>query len=606
MRLPRILLAVLAAFALVVGFMPTAHADDTTATYIVELKPGVSAQAVIPTLLGSDAKILDKAISGGIATLTASQAKALESNPYVKSVRQDTQVSTSATRTVKAKASTGTVSASAVQTNAPWDLDILDSGNATLDGRYTAANDGNGVTVYVVDTGIYRASAQFANITVAAGAGFGVANPDSSDCDGQGTGVASLIAGSTLGASKGVTIVPLRVLDCQGSGYVSDLISALNYVISNHKAGTPAVVDIGLGTDAIPELDTAVQNVINAGITVVVAADFSPVDACLSSPGRVPGVITVAASDSSNHETTDTSYGSCIDLYAPGQDVSIADISGSTSTATGSGTAYSAGLVAAIAAQVLHANPSWTPAQVWTKVSALAMSGKITNARSANKLAGVGSTYDSFVKASYQDFLGRQPSAGEVSFQANALMTGIVSKAGYLASLSTSNEWLSAIVTKMYADTLNRTPDAGGLANWVSWLRSGRFTVAQAASLFYSSNEYYTLHAGNTPGTWVTLLYQKLLNRAADPSGLQFWITNTGRYGMDWVAYNFYQSEESRMRRVQNIYQALLYRDPDTVGWPFWTARVLWSGDLQLAWEVANSDEYWTKSHTRYPNETPI
>ena len=63
MRIRRILLAVLAAFALVVGFMPTAHADDTTATYIVELKAGVSAQAVIPTLLGSDANILDKAIS---------------------------------------------------------------------------------------------------------------------------------------------------------------------------------------------------------------------------------------------------------------------------------------------------------------------------------------------------------------------------------------------------------------------------------------------------------------------------------------------------------------------------------------------------------------
>jgi len=234
MRLPRILLAMLATIALVVGFMPTAHADDTTATYIVELKAGVSAQAVIPSLLGSDEKILDKAISGGIADLTASQAKALESNPNVKSVLPDTKVATSASPAVKAKVLAGTVSASAIQTNAPWDLDILDSWNATLDGRYTAANDGNGVTVYVVDTGVYRASAQFANITFAAGAGFGVANPDSSDCDGQGTGVASLIAGSTLGAAKGVTLVPLRVLDCNGSGMASDLIDALNYVLVNH------------------------------------------------------------------------------------------------------------------------------------------------------------------------------------------------------------------------------------------------------------------------------------------------------------------------------------------------------------------------------------
>jgi hypothetical protein len=606
MRPPRILLALLATFALVVGFMPTARADDTTATYIVELKAGVSAQAVIPTLLGSDAKILDKAISGGIATLTAFQAKALESNPNVKSVRQDTQVSTSATRTVKAKASTGTVSASAVQTSAPWDLDILDGGNATLDGSYTAANDGNGVTVYVVDTGVYRASVQFANITVAAGYNFVTTDTpirpasDTSDCDGQGTAVTSLIAGSTMGASKAVTIVPLRVLDCLGSGYVSDLITALNYVISNHAAGTPAVVDIGLGTDAIPELDTAVQNVISAGVTVVVAADFSPVDACLSSPGKVPNAITVAASDSSNHEATNTSFGSCVDMYAPGQDVSIADIAGTTSAATGSGTAYSAGIVAAIAAQVLHANPSWTPAQVWTKVSALSTSGKIISARSANKLAGVGSTYDSFVKASYQDFLGRQPSASDLSFQVNALMTGVVSKAGYLSSLSRTDEWLSAIVTKMYQDTLGRGPDPTGLADWVSWLRSGRFTVAQAASMFYSSNEYYTLHAGNSPASWVTLLYQKLLNRTPDPSGLQFWIGNTSRYGMDWVAYNFYQSQESRMKRVQNIYETLLFRDPDPVGWPFWTDRVLTTGDLQLAWEVANSIEYWDKAQTRY------
>jgi subtilisin family serine protease len=608
MHLPRIWAAVLAV-ALVVGFMPAAHAD-TTATYIVELKAGVSAQEVIPTLLGSDATILDKAISGGIATLTATQAKALESSPYVKSVRQDTQVSTSSGPAAKAKKSAGSVSASAVQTNAPWDLDILDSGNATLDGTYTAANDGSGVTVYVVDTGIYRASSQFANITVAAGYNYVTTDSpvrsasDTSDCDGQGTAVASLIAGSTLGASKGVTIVPLRVLDCVGRGSAADLVSALNYVLVNHVAGAPAVVDIGLGVaqTVVPELDTAVQNVIAAGITVVVAAEFQNVDAGLSSPGRVPAAITVAASNSSNGEATGTSWGSSIDLYAPGQDVSIADNTVPTSVATGSGTAYSAGIVAGIAAQVLHANPSWTPAQVSARVTGLATSGKITNARSVNKLASVSSTFDSFVKAAYQDFLGRQPSSSELAFQSNALSTGAASKAVFLSSLATSNEWLSAIVTKMYRDTLNRDPDPGGLANWVLWLRSGRFTVAQAASLFYSSNEYFTVAAGSSTSTWVQLLYQKLLNRTADASGLPFWVANTERYGKDWVAGNFYQSEETRMRRVRVIYETLLFREPDQVGLSFWTARVLTTGDLQLAWEVANSDEYWDKAHTRYPN----
>jgi hypothetical protein len=100
----------------------------------------------------------------------------------------------------------------------------------------------------------------------------------------------------------------------------------------------------------------------------------------------------------------------------------------------------------------------------------------------------------------------------------------------------------------------------------------------------------------------VQLLYQKLLTRTADSAGLPFWIANAGTYGKDWVAYNFYQSQETRMRRVEVIYQTLLFREPDAVGWPFWTARVLSTGDLQLAWEVANSDEYWDKAHTRYPN----
>jgi Domain of unknown function (DUF4214) len=207
--------------------------------------------------------------------------------------------------------------------------------------------------------------------------------------------------------------------------------------------------------------------------------------------------------------------------------------------------------------------------------------------------------YEAFVKASYVDFLGRVPSAGEVAFQATALSEGRVTKAQYLASLSTSNEWLTAIVTKMYRDTLNRDPDPNGLAGWVSWLRSGRFTVAEAASRFYSSNEYYTVTAGGSTSTWVTLLYQKLLIRTPDPRGLQFWIDNTGKYGRDWVTYNFYQSAETRIRRVEAMYLALLYRGPDAIGWPFWTARVLSTGDLTLAWEIANSDEYWEKAHVR-------
>ncbi len=207
----------------------------------------------------------------------------------------------------------------------------------------------------------------------------------------------------------------------------------------------------------------------------------------------------------------------------------------------------------------------------------------------------------SFVKASYQDFLGRAPSQAEIDFQTQALASGKVSKLGYLNSLATSNEWLSAIVTKFYQDTLGRSPDSAGLANWVSWLRSGRFTPAQVASLFYASDEYYA-NTGGTPSAWVTSLYAKLLNRQPDPGGLQFWIgyTNNPAYGKNWVAYQFYQSVESRQLRVKNMYEVLLQRDPDAVGWPFWTDRVLAYGDIALAIDIANSAEYWTKAQQRF------
>ena len=206
-----------------------------------------------------------------------------------------------------------------------------------------------------------------------------------------------------------------------------------------------------------------------------------------------------------------------------------------------------------------------------------------------------------FVKATYQDFLGRIPAQSEIDFQTQALAGDRVTNLGYLNSLATSGEWLSSIVTKLYTDTLGRSPDAASLAKWVSWIRSGQFSPAQVASLFYASDEYYA-KAGGTPSLWVTSLYVKLLNRQPDAAGLQFWIgyTNNPAYGKSWVAYPFYQSVESRQLRVKSMYEMLLQREPDSTGWPFWTARVLTSGDIALAVDLANSPEYWQKALGRF------
>jgi len=769
-------LATLAAFTALPT--PPAYADSTTDTYIVQLKAGVSADKVVSKLMGSSAKVIHKVFQGGIVKLNAAQAKALEGSPYVKSVHKD-----------------AVIHAADTQLKAPWDLDMLDSTTGTLDNSYTYPNNGSGVTVYVIDTGIYRAHPEFAGANIATGYDFINNDTDTSDCQGHGTAVSSLIAGSTLGASKGVTLVPLKVLKCDGSGSDSDVIRAAEWIAQNRTLGAPAVANLSLGGSADTPMDAALQGLINAGVTVVAAAgngdNVNGWDACTQSPARLPDAITVAAVDKLHVEPKWTNYGSCVDLYAPGVDDSVAMIgSSNTGIGIGSGTSFSAPLTTGAAALVLHDHPTWTPAQVTADILDRAVDGVVTGpgglaARSANKLlhvtgrftgtaptitgavyagdvaeavlnwlptptsatyqwyrngvaidgataatyettsddldqsltvtatttqsgytpisgtsdpfvptlglpmtkgtptitgspavsyaltadpgvwdpptvaftyqwrrdgiaipsatattyapvaADVGHTltvyvtgradgyvtgrgvesaptaviqnatsplaYEAFVKASYEDFLGRPPTVDELASKTGALSSGTLTTGSYLSSLATSDEWLSAIVTKMYSDTLDREPDAAGLADWVSWLRSGRFTVAQVASLFYASDEYYA-KAGGTPSLWVTSLYVKLLNRQPDAAGLQFWIgyTNNPAYGKSWVAYPFYQSVESRQLRVKSMYEMLLQREPDSTGWPFWTARVLTSGDIALAVDLANSPEYWQKALGRF------
>lgn len=208
----------------------------------------------------------------------------------------------------------------------------------------------------------------------------------------------------------------------------------------------------------------------------------------------------------------------------------------------------------------------------------------------------------SFVKASYVDFLGRQPTAAETQTQSTAVWTGTTTRTAYLYGLANSPEWVAVLVRRMYLDTLGREPDPAGLTTWVDWIRSGRFTVAQAASLFYSSQEFYRGAGQSDLSVWVTQLYAKLLGRAPDPLGLQFWVQRSAdpAHGLSGVAGEFYQSLESRLTRVQNLYAVLLGRQPDAGGWTFWADYIATAGDLSLAVGLAASLEYELRAQARF------
>ena len=273
---------------------------------------------------------------------------------------------------------------------ATWGLDRIDTRTRTYDQRYTPAGAGSGVVAYVVDTGIRQDHTEF---TGRIGAyQYDAVDSDTlpEDCHGHGTHVAGTVAGANYGVARQATVVGVRVLNCAGSGYTSDVVEGLNWISANHASNYPGrrgVANMSLGGGASKSIDDAVDAVINAGIPVVVAAGNDNNDAQYSSPARVPAAITVAASDSGDARAWFSNYGSLVDLFAPGVDVLSAGIASASASATYSGTSMASPHVAGAAAVYLALNPSATAAGVATGLTDAATTSVISDpAGSVNRL----------------------------------------------------------------------------------------------------------------------------------------------------------------------------------------------------------------------------
>lgn len=347
---------------LIVQYAPGAKAWTSTDDVAGEEYAGVDLEAGRWLGFGYRSVELPDSLS---ETAAESIADALSRSPEVLFAEPDLPVSVGVEERV-------------VQASPPWGLDRIDQRALPLNGQYDYDNTGVGVRAYIIDTGIRSTHQEFGGRVVS---GYTAISDGrgTEDCDSHGTHVAGTVGGTTYGVAKDVTLVPVRVLNCSGSGTYAGVLAGMNWVGATHPSGVPGVVNMSLGGGFSSSINAAVNSLVNAGITVVVASGNDGTDpywgdACNSSPGSAAAAITVNASTSADQPASFSNYGSCTDIYAPGVGVLSATHYSDTATASFSGTSMASPHVAGVAARVLQANPTFTPAQVWQAIEDMATS----------------------------------------------------------------------------------------------------------------------------------------------------------------------------------------------------------------------------------------
>ncbi|MEV8528912.1 S8 family serine peptidase [Streptomyces sp. NPDC052000] len=294
--------------------------------------------------------------------LSETEAKRLAADPSVGKVVQNKKFHINAT-----------------QSGPPsWGLDRIDQAETASDGKYSYPDSaGDGVTAYVIDTGVRISHKDFGG---RASYGFNAVdnNDKADDGNGHGTHVAGTIAGTAHGVAKKAKIVAVRVLDNNGSGSTEQVVAGIDWVTKNHKG--PSVANLSLGGTADPALDEAVRKAIASGVTFGVAAGNESADAGNSSPAHVKEAITVASSTKNDEQSSFSNFGPVVDLYAPGSDITSDWNTSDTATNTISGTSMATPHVVGAAAVYLAGHKDATPGQVSDALTNGATPDKISNA----------------------------------------------------------------------------------------------------------------------------------------------------------------------------------------------------------------------------------
>ncbi|KAI8076860.1 peptidase S8/S53 domain-containing protein [Halteromyces radiatus] len=286
------------------------------------------------------------------------------------------------------------VYASELQRSAPWGLARIAHRNGlTLStfSKYNYATDGgNGVKVYVIDTGINVEHVDFEG-RATWGKTIPLGDPDV-DGNGHGSHCAGTIAGKKYGVAKQAQPVAVKVLRSNGSGSMTDVLKGVDWAtaahlkdakeaVNNGKTYKGAVANMSLGGGRSRSLERAVDNAVDSGIIFAVAAGNDNKDSCNYSPAASQKAITVGASTLLDSRAYFSNIGKCVDVFAPGKDIESVWIGSKEATNIISGTSMASPHVAGLAAYLLslEEKSQVSPQDIKNKVLALATKDVLTD-----------------------------------------------------------------------------------------------------------------------------------------------------------------------------------------------------------------------------------
>lgn len=435
---------------------PFSESRPVAGRYIVVFKANVSnpaaeAASVMRGLGGQVHHVYSHAIKGFAATLPDAALQSIRNHPNVDYVEQDQTVH---------------MNQVSPQDQATWGLDRVDQASLPLSSQYYFNYTAKGVNAFIIDTGIRPDHVEFTGRLLP---GYNVIadSNGTNDCNGHGTHVSGTVGGSTWGVAKEVSLIPVRVLNCNGSGTTSGVIAGVDWVAAS--ALRPAVGNMSLGGGASPSLNSAVAGAVGKGVTMVVAAGNSNADACNYSPAQEPSAITVGATTSGDARASYSNYGTCLDIFGPGSSITSAWNSGATATNTISGTSMATPHIAGVAALALAANPTASPAAVTNFL--------IANA-TPNKLSSIGSGSPNLLVYSLASGMPMEPTTQVVAVKS---LTGKSAKSGA--------NW-RAYATPTIRDVNSGTVVANATVN-------GSFTPGGTSSCITGSTGSCTMSSGN-------------------------------------------------------------------------------------------------------------